>query len=67
MEGKVAVTSVGSAASTVRDGSVRTGSTVLTPGQRITFDERAAPQVDAPPLEKVTAWRRGEVVLGDAV
>ena len=36
---------------------------MLTPGQRITFVERAPPRVDAPVLEKITAWRRGEVVL----
>lgn len=63
MEGKVAVTSVGSAARAGDDKPTQTGATVMIPGQRITFNERAAPQVDAPLLEKVTAWRRGEVVL----
>ncbi len=39
----------------------------LVPGQRITFSNdgpaQALPALDEPPLERVTAWRRGEVVL----
>jgi transmembrane sensor len=55
MEGKVAVTADGA--------RTQAGATVMTPGQRITFTERAVPRLDAPTLETVTAWRRGEVVL----
>jgi transmembrane sensor len=35
----------------------------LSPGQRVTFAGRAAPTLDQPPLERVTAWQRGQVVL----
>ena len=59
VEGKVSVTSVASEAS----GKIGKAEMMLTPGQRITFLERAPPRVDEPLLEKVTAWRRGEVVL----
>jgi transmembrane sensor len=36
---------------------------VLSPGQRLTFKNRARPQLDQPRIEAVTAWRRGEVML----
>lgn len=36
---------------------------VLAPGQRLTFVGRKPPQLDEPAMEKVTAWRRGEVIL----
>lgn len=36
---------------------------VLLPGQRLTFSGGAAPRLDEPRLEAVTAWRRGEVML----
>lgn len=35
----------------------------LAPGQRLTFTTDVAPQLDAPQLEKVIAWQRGEVVM----
>jgi transmembrane sensor len=35
----------------------------LTPGQRLTFTSRDAPRLDMPPADRLTAWRRGEVVL----
>jgi transmembrane sensor len=35
----------------------------LTPGQRLTFVDHEAPQVDQPALERVTAWQRGQVIL----
>lgn len=38
---------------------------VLAPGQRITLAASAPPRIDAPQLETVTAWRRGEVLLDD--
>lgn len=36
---------------------------VLTPGERLTVSDRRKPSLDEPALERVTAWRRGEVVL----
>jgi len=35
----------------------------LTPGERLMFNTGSAPKLDSPPLDTVTAWRRGEVVL----
>jgi transmembrane sensor len=35
----------------------------LTAGQRLTFADNKSPTLDQPPLDNVTAWRRGEVVL----
>lgn len=54
VEGKVAVSSASVAA------------TVLQPGQRLVFTaEDGASRLDRPSLEKVTAWRRGLVMLDD--
>jgi transmembrane sensor len=44
----------------------------LSPGQRLTLANSAPPKVDRPPLERVTAWQRGQVAfdntrLADAV
>jgi len=36
---------------------------VLVPGQRLTLASAAQPQIDRPPIEKVMAWRRGQVEL----
>lgn len=38
-------------------------SVLLVPGQRLTFRDAQPPKLDEPPIEKVTAWRRGEVIL----
>src|SRR6185437_14801310 len=35
----------------------------LTPGERLLMVRNAAPKLDSPRLDVVTAWRRGEVVL----
>ncbi len=35
----------------------------LSPGQRVTFAGHAAPKLDQPSLEGVTAWQHGQVVL----
>ncbi len=35
----------------------------LTPGQRLTFADHERPRLDRPPLERVTAWQRGQVIL----
>lgn len=38
----------------------------LTPGQRLTLEIDNTAHIDLPPLEKITAWRRGQVELEDA-
>jgi len=38
---------------------------ILVPGQRLTFAGKRPPKVDRPPLDKVTAWRQGQVALED--
>jgi transmembrane sensor len=35
----------------------------LTPGERLVVSRGAAPRLDSPHIDTVTAWRRGEVVL----
>ena len=39
---------------------------VLAPGQRVTVSASAGAARDRPPIELVTAWRRGEVVFEDS-
>ncbi len=41
----------------------RASTFALAPGQRLTFVRSAAPKLDTPPLDKVTAWQRGQVIL----
>lgn len=36
---------------------------LLKPGERLTLVQRATPKLDAPRIDTLTAWRRGEVVL----
>jgi transmembrane sensor len=65
IEGKVAVTPA------VETAGPRE-KTVLMPGQRLRVAKAETPRLDQPPIEAVTAWRRGEVILdktrlGDAV
>jgi transmembrane sensor len=38
---------------------------ILKPGQRLTLIEDAGASIDAPPIEAVTAWRRGEAMFDD--
>lgn len=37
----------------------------LSPGQRLTFSEDDRPKLDEPSVEKVTAWRRGQIDLDE--
>lgn len=63
VEGKVSVSSPH-----LDDATVDASSTVhriLSPGQRLTLARAAAPKLDTPAVEAVTAWRRGEVALDD--
>jgi transmembrane sensor len=57
VEGSVLV-----APATVRGDS---GEFKLTPGQRLTFGNHASPRLDTPSVERITAWRRGQVILED--
>lgn len=65
MEGKVAVAPAADARTAMGDnpGQHPAGETVLVPGQRLTFVDHEPPKVDEPAIEKVMAWRRGEVIL----
>jgi transmembrane sensor len=42
------------------------GITLLTSGQRLRFSAEATQPVDQPPLDRVTAWRRGQLIFEDA-
>jgi transmembrane sensor len=48
----------------VADDAAKSDFTLL-PGQRLTLAKAHVPRMDAPRLEAVTAWRRGEVILND--
>lgn len=39
--------------------------TVLTPGQRLRFAANTADALDAPSIDKVTAWHRGQLIFED--
>lgn len=60
VEGKVAVSADDTAVPAVANEAV-----TLTPGERLTFKSDIAPAIDRPSLEKVTAWRRGQVDLDE--
>jgi transmembrane sensor len=38
---------------------------MLSPGQRLTLRGDAPPVVDAPSIDKVTAWQRGQLIFED--
>jgi transmembrane sensor len=69
IEGKVAISGLpSSAAPTVRSSeqagvATLSGALTLVPGQRLILAAAAPPRLDTPPIESVTAWRRGEVIL----
>jgi len=51
---------------TLVEGKVTVNQTfTLTPGERLTLTPGGAARLDKPPLDKATAWRRGQVVLDD--
>lgn len=60
IEGKVSVTPKG--ADTRQSVAERA---ILAPGERLTISAGTAPRLDRPALEKVTAWRQGQVALDD--
>jgi transmembrane sensor len=59
LEGKVAV-------SGPADDSAAPADVLLNAGQRVVMTPTEPPKVDAPRIEVVTAWRRGEVILDDS-
>lgn len=51
---------------TLVEGRVTVNQTfTLTPGERLTLTPGGAARLDKPPIDKTTAWRRGQVVLDD--
>jgi len=40
---------------------------VLRPGQRLTFSERQPPELDAPSVEQIAAWRTGHIEFDDTM
>lgn len=63
--GKTSVTLIEGRVEVARQaGAARIG--ILSPGQRVTVSANAGAALDRPPIELVTAWRRGEVVFEDA-
>jgi transmembrane sensor len=42
-----------------------TGLTLLNPGERLRFADGAAEKRDSPSIERVTAWRRGQLIFDD--
>jgi len=77
VEGKITVSPVrgasgGSAVHQRTPESVAAAVFTLSPGQRLTLAKSEPPKMDRPPLERVTAWQRGQVAfdntpLADAV
>jgi transmembrane sensor len=59
VEGRVTVSPVGAGESMAAEKEV------LNPGQRLTFVGASKPKLDNPPIEKVTAWQRGQVAFDD--
>lgn len=46
-----------------QNGAVTGADITLAPGQRLMFADHERPRLDRPPLERVTAWQHGQVVL----
>jgi transmembrane sensor len=46
-----------------RRGAVTAADVTLVPGQRLTFADHEQPRLDRPPLERVIAWQRGQIIL----
>jgi len=69
VEGKIAVSSLtGSPAKSTQVLMNLSESVILKPGQRLRIAGKGVkPEIDAPRMDAVTAWRRGEVVLDKTV
>lgn len=61
LEGKVTVTPVAARAAKTAAPHV----VYLTPGERLKVGAKTPPHVDRPPIQAVTAWRSGEILLDD--
>ncbi len=64
VEGKVAITSSGSAGGAATNSEAERAIT-LSAGERAVFESGRSPIVDQPELQKVLAWQRREVALDD--
>lgn len=69
LEGRVAVSSRPESARGADEAAAlepsRVPPIILAPGQRLMFARSGPPTLDAPPLDDVTAWLRGEIMLDD--
>jgi transmembrane sensor len=72
VEGKVAISALGSFSAAQEGEPAQKPTTsiqpqadvfTLTPGERLTLAKLAPPRIDAPRIDAITAWRRGEVLL----
>lgn len=71
LDGKVAVSGEGAEAQVVQPNARAVGSLentsahgiVMSPGQRMIFENHKSPATDRPRLEQLTAWQRGQIVL----
>jgi transmembrane sensor len=50
---------------TLVEGVISVQDTVLSPGERLTLTDLQPPRLDRPAIDRVTAWRRGQIVLDD--
>ena len=64
IDGRVAIES-GAAALANPISVSEPGGTLLQPGQRLRVIDHAPNVLDSPPIEKVTAWRRGQLIFDD--
>jgi transmembrane sensor len=65
MEGRVAIEPI-SWPDTLPSAAAAGGAKLLNPGQRLRFTGERNDTLDSPSIEKVTAWRRGELIFDDA-
>jgi transmembrane sensor len=66
LDGRVAVADTASGSRSILEPARKQAEPVmLAPGDRVTLSEAAAPKLDSPSLDKVTAWRDGHVDLAE--
>jgi transmembrane sensor len=64
IEGRIAIESATAPLATPVSVAAPNG-TLLKPGQRLRVAEHAPSILDSPPIEKVTAWQRGQLIFDD--
>jgi transmembrane sensor len=64
IDGRVAIESVAAPLTTPISIAAPNG-TLLKPGQRLRVTEHSPSVLDSPPIEKVTAWQRGQLIFDD--